>query len=376
VGVSFAIDQPEETRSLVRVFGVSLVLAPWVLNWLFQGLGRMLVVATAQALRMTAFALLVVAGVSTDGPLWHIAAAEIVSVALMALYYLAMQAPVVGAPRLSADAPRLAELLRQATPIGLSRMLWALSQYAGTVILAELAAPADVAWYGAAHRLVSALGGFVLLYHFNLFPALVEAAAAGAERLRAFATPLYRATAWLGAVGGLFGVLFGAQLCVLLYGAPFAQSGDSFGWLVWSLSVSLVGAHGRYALLALGHQRLELISNATGAAVSVVAALALVPGLGARGGAISLVAGTAASALAAHRLCARDAGVALPGLALLIRPALACAAIGAGAGWLPIASESARGAVAVAALVVAAPLLDPALRSDALRLLRARGVPR
>ena len=374
--VSLALDQPEETRSLVRVFGVSLVLAPWALNWLFQGLGRMLVVATAQALRMVAFALLVIALVSADGPLWTVAAAEIASVALMALYYLAMQARSVGAPRLAAGSARLGGLLREATPVGISRILWAVSQYVGTVILAAFAAPSEIAWYGAAHRVVTALGGFVLLYHFNLFPALVEAAQLGPARLIAFVQPLYRVTAWLAALGGLFGVWFGAEICALLYGAPFAKSGASFAWLVWTLSASLVGAHGRYILLALGQQRLELAANATGAAVSVAAGLALVPSLGARGGALALVAGTVATSVSAHLLVVRGAGIALPGVALLWRPALACLAIAAVAGSLPIANELVRGGVAVAGLALAAPLLDPALRRDALGLLRARRAPR
>ncbi len=373
--VSLALDQPDETRWLVRLYGLSLVTAPWVLNWLFQGLGRMLVVAAAQALRMTSFALLVVLVVSADAPLWHVGAAEIASTALMALYYLAMQAPAVGAPRLAKDAPRLAALLRESTPVGASRVLWALSQYVGTVIVSAFAQPAEVAWYGAAHRLATALGGFVLLYHFNLFPALVEAASGGAARLHAFVTPLYRATAWLGALGGLFGVLFGAQLCALLYGAPFAQSGESFAWLVWTLAASLVGAHPRYVLLAVGRQRLELVANATGAFVSIALGLALVPSFGARGGAAALVAGTAATGVAAHSLAARGAEIALPGFALLARPALACAAIALAAPRLPFASETARGAAALLALALAAPLLDPALIRDARRLLAPRRGP-
>ena len=373
---SFFLDQPEETRSLVRVFGLSLVMAPWVLNWLFQGLGRMLVVATAQALRMTAFALLVIVAVSKGVPLWHVGAAEIASTALMALYYLAMQTGVVGAPRLSADASRLGALLREAAPVGMSRILWALSQYVATVVLAAFAPASEIAWYGAAHRLATALGGFVLLYHFNLFPALVEAANAGAPRLRAFVEPLYRATAWLGALGGLFGLQFGAPLCALLYGAPFSKSGEAFGWLVWTLSLSLVGAHARYVLLALSQQRLELAANAAGAAVSVAAGIALVPSFGARGGAAALVAGTGAAWIAAHALARRSAGITLPGLAVLLRPALSCVAIALGARWLPIASDLTRGATAVLALALAAPLVDPALRRDLLRLLRARGAQR
>jgi O-antigen/teichoic acid export membrane protein len=287
-----------------------------------------------------------------------------------------MQVSITGTPRLSADVPRLVRLLRDAAPIGLSRILWATSQYVGTVILAAFAPASEIAWYGAAHRLATALGAFVQLYHFNLFPALVEAASRSPARLRELLEPLVRATAWLAAFGGLVGVMFGAQLCALLYGAPFAQSGEPFAVLVWTLSASLVGAHSRNVLLALGQQRAELAANAVGAATTLVASLALVPRSGGLGAGAALVAGTLATWLAAHAIAARSAHGALPGLALLLRPLVTAAAVGFGANALPIASELTRGALALLALALAAPLVDPALRRDALRLLGARGAQR
>lgn len=372
---SLFLDQPDETRSLVRVFGLSLIAAPWALNWLFQGLGRMFVVATAQALRMLAFALAVYAFVSSETPLWRVGVAEIASTTLLALYFLAMQSRSVGSPRLNRDTARLGSLLRDAAPVGFSRILWALSQYAATVIVAAFAPASELAWYGAAHRLAIALGAFVQLYHFNLFPALVEASRGGAGRLRALVDPLYRASAWLGALGGLFGVLFAAPLCALLYGAPFARSGEVFAWLVWMLPISLVGAHARYVLLAVGQQRAELAANAAGAAVAVAAGFALVPAFGTRGGAIAVVAGTLATSVAAHALAARSE-ISLPGIAPLVRPALACALFGFAAQVLPLGNELARAAIALAGLALAAPLVDPALRRDLQRLARRRGAER
>jgi O-antigen/teichoic acid export membrane protein len=371
---SLFLDQPEETRTLVRVFALSLLMAPWILNWLFQGLGRMLVVAAAQALRMAAFALLVFVVVSPVAPLWHAGAAELAAATILALYYLAMQASIAGTPQLSADVPRLVRLLRDAAPIGVSRILWATSQYAGTVILAAFAPASEVAWYGAAHRLATALGAFVQLYHFNLFPTLVEAAGDSLARLRELLEPLVRAAGWLAAFGGLVGVMFGAPLCALLYGAPFAQSGEPFAVLVWTLSASLVGAHARNVLLALGQQRAELAANAAGAAITLAASVALVPRFGGLGAGAALVAGTLATWLAAHALASRSAAGALPGLALLLRPLLTGAAVGFAASRLPIANEIARSSAALLALALAAPLVDPALRREALRLLRARGV--
>lgn len=374
IGSAF-LDQPEETRLLVRVFGLSLLGAPWILNWLFQGLGRMFVVAAAPALRMSAFALAAFALVRNDMPLWRIGAMEIFAAAVMALYYLAMQSRAGISPALSMDIPQMRTLWREAGPIGVSRILWALSQYTATLIVAAFSPAADLAWYGAAHRLSMALSAFVLVYHFNLFPALVEAVAAGPQRLRALLDPLYRAAVWLAAFGGLFGTLFAADLCALLYGPPFAASGAVFAWLVWSLSLALVGAHARYVLLAAGQQRAELAANALGAAVALLAGLALVPHYGMRGGAAAIVLGSAATWALAHALATRFVAP-LPGLAPLLRPALACAAAALAAPVLPIANELARDAAALALFSALAPLTDAALRRDMIQLLRGRGARR
>jgi len=372
--LSLLLDQPAETRAFVRWFGLSLIAAPWVLNWLFQGLGQMLTVAIAQALRMLGFAALVLVLVRGDAALGAVAAAEIGSVVLLALYYLAMQTRAVGPPRLERDLVGLGRLLREAAPVGASRILWALSQYGGTLVVASLAPAAELAWYGAAHRLAIALGGFVQLYHFNLFPTLVEAARGPSERLREFLTPQLRASGWLAAFGGVFAAAFGAPLCALVYGAPFARSGDLLAWLAWSLAAALVGSHARFVLLATGRQRAELAANAAGAAVALLGALALVPAFGTRGAALAVVAGALAVWATAHGI-ARRAGLALPSLVALVRPALAAAAALAALAWLPVAGQLAWSASVVAAFALAAPLVDPALRADLLRLARTRGAP-
>jgi O-antigen/teichoic acid export membrane protein len=48
---SFLLDQPRETRTLIRIYAVSLLAVPWTLNWLLQGLDLMPWVALAQAVR-------------------------------------------------------------------------------------------------------------------------------------------------------------------------------------------------------------------------------------------------------------------------------------------------------------------------------------
>lgn len=371
---SFAIDAAPATRTLLRWFAASLLFAPWLLNWLFQGLNRLLWVPIAQLVRMGTFAALVVLLVDGASDAWMVGASEFAAAAAMAGYYLAAQALTVGVPKLGGPRTELRKLAVEALPVGASRILWALYQYLSTWLVALLVGGIAVAWFGAAHRLATSLGSFVQLYHFNLYPQLVEAVGQGQERVDALMRPSFRVTAWVGILGGVAGSLVATPLCALLYGEPFAASGPAFALLVWTLPISLVASHARFALIAGGHQRAELAANAAGAAAALATGVALVPFLGAEGGAIAMLAGALATWAVAHVAAQRRVGK-LPHIGPLLRPALAGAVAAAIALAAPLAGPLAawqRMGVAVVVYVGLALLLDRALVRD-VRALRARG---
>src|SRR5262245_58971041 len=76
---------PIVTR-LLLIYGASLLLNPLLLQWVFQGHDRMGVVAAAQILRQTVFALVVFIFVREAGRIWLVAVAEVAAVLSAAVY--------------------------------------------------------------------------------------------------------------------------------------------------------------------------------------------------------------------------------------------------------------------------------------------------
>lgn len=369
-GTALADAEPA-TKALVRVFSLSLVGAPFVLNWMFQGLARLGWVAGAQLVRNLVFAALVLALVHTTENLLRVGWIEVASLVAMAAWYGAGYLRVVGRPALGAPLAELRAMAVEAWPVGASRTLWVLYQYVSSLLVASLVGGAEMAWFGAAHRLVTSLGTFVQLYHFNLYPTFVAALSEGRAALHRALVPSFRVVAWAG-VGGAFAVtLLARKICALLFGDPFVASGPALAVLIWTLPIALLGSHARFLLIGAGHQRAELAANGAGAAVALLLGLGLVPGFGAVGGGFAMLGGALATWLTAHFLASSRIG-GIPFVGPALRPLLLAAGLGSAASFAPGAGTWPGGLAASALFVALAPLVERALWHDARALWRAR----
>jgi len=373
--LSFALDQPPEARALIQIYALSLLASPWNLNWLFQGLGAMSSVAIAQSTRVIVFALGVVAFVAVAQDLWKVGAVEVGAAAAMAATYLLAQRRRLGPVRLRPDLALARRLAAEAVPVGLGRILWAANHYVSTLLVATLVGGAELAWFGAAHRIVTSLGTFVFLYHFNLYPQLVSSVRAGPASLAALLLPSLRIASWVGVLGGLLGVALAEPACRIVFGPDFAVAAPALAVLVWTLPASLLGSHARFALIAHGHQKSELAANAAGTAAVLALGLVCIGRWGALGAAVAMLGSTLVTWGMAQALVRRQVGP-LPFLSPLVRPVLAAVASVALAAWLPLESGFVAGLVGVAFYAAVAPLLEPALVRDARALWRRSGVTR
>src|SRR5262249_50988704 len=71
---------------LLLIYGASLLVAPLLLQWVFQGHDRMRVVAAAQIIRQTVFAAVVFISVREAGRIWLVAVAEVAGVCGAAVF--------------------------------------------------------------------------------------------------------------------------------------------------------------------------------------------------------------------------------------------------------------------------------------------------
>ncbi|MAE96176.1 MAG: hypothetical protein CL910_16095 [Deltaproteobacteria bacterium] len=368
------LGQPPETVLLIWLFAGSLLFAPWVQRWLLQGLEMMSWVSGAQALRMVVFAMGVVLFVGGREDLLRVGAIEIGAAASMALYFAWVQRSRITSLRLSFRLDGLRKLAREALPVGVEQLVWALNQYLPTVLVAVLLGGADLAWFGGAHRLVLSLGSFVWLYHFNLYPTLARSTGDGGEAVGALVGPSLRVTAW-GSIGLALGLaLLADPIARTAFGEAFASAGLPFAVLIWALPLGLLSGHARFGLIAAGEQTRELWAQVVGALVTVGVGVAAITALGPVGGAVAMLASNLAVWLVAHR--AMDTHVAaIPFLGPVWRPALWAAALAGGALWFDAPSPWISAPVAGLLFLAGAPLLDRSLLGDLRRLAGAKGGP-
>lgn len=322
------LDLSPAGRQLTFLFALSLLAAPWTLNWLLQGLDRVARVALATSLRMGCFLAGVLLLVRGPDDLWRVGVVEIAAMVAMALYYVAQTRPYLRASR-SQDEPRgLRRLGWEALPLALSQLLWALNHYLPTLLVAVLVSQREVAFFGGAHRIIISLNAFIWLYFFNLYPSLARATDQQARSVgdfEALSRISFRLTAWLGILGGLLGTLFATPVCRLAYGADFEMAALPFAVLVWVLPLHLLSGHARFALIAAGHQRQELIAQAVGVALTLGLGIVAIERGGAMGAAVTMVASAFLVWLVAHAFASRRVG-RLPLFGPLLRPGAAALA--------------------------------------------------
>lgn len=175
---------------------------------------------------------------------------------------------------------RLAGLLRDAAPVGLTLLLAVVNWRLDGVLLGAMATPTDVGLYGAAFKPVEylMLGSAVLMN--SMFPLLARwyradpgrfrlAYCRGVDALLAVAVPI-----------AVVLVLVAQPLVLVLYPPEFAPSALALQLLAVAFVFVVFNAWQGFTLLAGGHQRATLAYDAAALAVNVVLNLALIPRLG------------------------------------------------------------------------------------------------
>lgn len=265
-----------ELGTLLPVYAASLLLLPWLVPWAFQGRGAMHWIAAPGVLRQGLFLLLTAALVRSSGDLARLPWLEVVAVggaALLAQW--AWRRGRIGGRSAIGPAPGATAMLREAAPMGVSQLLWALRMFLATLLLWHLVPKEAVGRYAVAHRVMMVLQAVLTMYFTNLFPGLSRAA----RGPRAILKPLLlRSTAI--AVGGtlalalcvaanadgLLRLLFRPELCD-------AESASCLRLLVAVLPLLACRGHARMTLLAFGRSRLELVCSVAG----TLALAALIP---------------------------------------------------------------------------------------------------
>jgi PST family polysaccharide transporter len=356
--------QPGAVRSLLLLFGVSLLPMPYLFQWVFLGRQWMRYVSIAQVVRYGTFAGIVLLTVQGAADVWCVAAAEFAGVLAAALFTVVCLRWKQGfwPPALAGIPER--SVVRQAVPLALSHLMWAAKYVLVTVLVGFLAGleenAARVGHFGAAVRIIVALSAFISLYFNNLLPSVSQAVSDSAEWLASLLDRAIRAAAWVSLCGALLLIIGAPHVVRLIYGEAYGQAVVLLRILVWMLVAALVSTHFRVTLIAASRQGLELLSTAGGAALTLALVVVLYHRFGLPGVAVAMVLGELGTLILSSIFVHRGILPVRPGQCLRAPMAAAVAAVllllaGPGApAW-------AKAAAVVLIFLAAAAVLDPQL---------------
>lgn len=267
-------------RRLLLGFGLSLILLPFSLYWLFQGRSQMLRYAAPRALRYAVFLTAVLLLVKTPGDVGRLPWAEVLAVGGMGLGFLLLYWQGGERLRLWPRERLDTKLLLEGLPVGGSNLIWALRMYLPFLLLDGLAGPAAVAVYGAAHRVLMVYQGGLDVYFTRLLPMLSETSARSRTALRRLLGNSLHLLFWPTVALALVVTWQARTIIGLIFGAP--DAGVLLAVLFWLAPVLALRRHGRLTLICLGRQRAELLCSIAG----VLLLLALLAPLNALYGAV------------------------------------------------------------------------------------------
>jgi O-antigen/teichoic acid export membrane protein len=252
----------DATSRLLFGYSLSLLALPWFLSWVFQGQQRMVWVTLPQVLRQLCFLVVVVALVRTAAEMIWLPYAEIASVLVAAALCLTVY--LRSGQRLGVANPFAApsrSLVRDASTIGTSQLLWFVRMYLPIVLLKFLLGDEAVGHFGAAHRIFNVFQMCVTVYWVNFLPELSRHA--GRSTLQSTLLKSTGASTVVMILCAAGVTAFAPQIVHVIFGSGFSASTATaaLAILIWRVPIMMFASHARQALFVMRSQGAELVCS-------------------------------------------------------------------------------------------------------------------
>jgi O-antigen/teichoic acid export membrane protein len=380
VGFAVLAGYPEEMVAGTALAGTGVLLVAIANSFLvpltveLRNAGLALVELLRQVVTLAAVALLVALGAELT-PFFAVQVA--VGLAVLALVPALVGWSGVVRPRFERDEQR--GLMQTALPIAGALALGQIYFRLVIVLMSLISSPEQTGYFGGSLRAMEALIVLPVLVAGVALPLMAAAARDDLPRLRYAIEGLSEGAVIAGVLVVLVTLRAAEPVMELIGGPEFGPAGDVLRIQVAALLFIALYQIWTVALVALGAQRQLILANALGLVAIGIFAAALVPPLGARGGAIATVLGDAVLAGLIYWRLHRSTGKVTVRVGFLARVALA-ALIGGAVLLIPgmpdLVAATLGGLVFLAAGYLIG-MVPPELR-DALGpngLLRSRGAP-
>lgn len=257
-------------------------------------------------------------------------------------------------------------LLREAAPVALALAVNVLYVRALIILMSLLASPLETGYFATSYRVLEVFVFIPLLMVGSAFPVLAHAGDADERRLAYALARLAEVTLLTAIAIVLVLVIAAGPVLDVLGGSQYDEAADVLRIQAFALLGAFLTQVWVTGLVSIRRQRALIVTNCVALTTALVLGVSLIPGLDAKGAAISAVVGEAVLATITAVMLVRARPSLRPPLRNLAR-ALLSGAVGAAAGLLAPLGDTGGAVVAVAVFVAAA----FAMRAVPLEIVRA-----
>jgi O-antigen/teichoic acid export membrane protein len=276
-------------RTMLVIFGVTLLIYAANIKWVFMGHERMSRVALGLVINQIIFSILVFLWVRKPEQAAWVPLLWLAGDLTMALYFWGLYARTYHGLHFNFTLRGATQVLRPALVIGSAQAMGLMAYNFDAVLLGFLLGPDPVGLYRAAYKPITAALAMPLTYFLGLFPALSRTFTRERGEFDAIVQRSLRLTAIIAFPLGIGGTFFAAPIISLLYGAEYAPAIPAMQLLVWSAALIILRDTFRQALIASGNQKLDLRSAMTAVGSNVVLNFILIPRYSLVGAAVATV---------------------------------------------------------------------------------------
>lgn len=277
------------TKRLLLIFGGTILIMAFSMEWSFQAIERMEISALGRFLgELTYFTVLIIL-VHGTGQILRVPMARIAGRAVQIVFLACLAHRFFGRVRLRWDIGRWRSWLRKAIPMGAGIIMIQIYYNLDVVILGFLRSDSEVGYYTAAYRilLVIALVGGV--FQQSIYPSLSKLFHDSSSKMQLLLRDSVKAALVFVVPVILFGFFMAPWIVERLYGSGWDASATVFRILIFNTILIWTNGLVAHGLLASGKEKRYFIGVTIGAALNLCLNLVLIPRFGMIGAAAATI---------------------------------------------------------------------------------------
>ncbi|MFA5391137.1 MAG: oligosaccharide flippase family protein [Candidatus Omnitrophota bacterium] len=295
------LNKPHLIKYVILLYGLSLLPASIMPDWLFQGLDKMHYLSIGLVARTLIFMLGIFSLINKEGQLLQIAYIFFVSWMISSAITVFFYARSYGLPKCKFDFLKQGELFKKAVPIGYSLIVGWIIYYFDSLFLFLTKGEVVASIFMAAQKPILLIASAITLYFNAIFPAMSRAAHNLNESRRIFSLTVGGITAFFLPIV-IASTMFSETFLSHVYGKQFLSSTLLFQILIWWPWLTLlIGAYSRTIVCFNMEKYIFRISTLT-AILHISFNLFMIPRWGGLGACIAKISADIVALFYCHRI--------------------------------------------------------------------------